>query len=476
MSNYTALQEQHPAMMSSRFMEEPYLARLPMAVSTQPVLYSAKGDEGDDQLDRTTTSPPVKGKSQRVLHLFPSLEDIQELVLRSLGERHLNLETLYNTTGWWQQLAKKNWFNNISLCVILMNTVWIAIDTDYNKADILCQAPMIFQVVENCFCVFFVFEMAVRLLAFRNKKDALKDGALVFDLCLVASMVWETWILVLWFLFCGGLSTNKTSMSILRIFRLFRLTRVARTARLVGNVPELMILAKGMMVAVRSVAAVLSLLGLVIYVFSIVLTVLLANTEAAPSKFETVPMSANTLLLQVVCGFDLELVDSLVKTSFVCYFVFLFYFLIASLTLMNMLVGILCDVVANVASDEKEDTFVAKVETLVSQLMQDLDTDGSHTLSKEEFDGIILNQDMMHVLHDFGVDVVGIVDFGAFLFQECDELSFSDFLNLVVQFRETKQSTIKDVMDLRKYIARELSCLENHLIQLVSHAARVEAA
>merc|ERR1719271_2359554 len=130
---------------------------------------------------------------------------------------------------------------------------------------------------------------------------------------------------------------------------------------------------------------------------------------------------------------------------------------------MNMLIGILCDVVSNVATDEKEESFVLKVESLVGHLMQDLDTDGSHTLSKEEFDGIIMNQDMMHVLHDFGVDVVGIVDFGSFLFQECDELSFADFLNLVIQFRETKQATIKDVMDLRKYLARELSCLEARL-------------
>lgn len=75
-----------------------------------------------------------------------------------------------------------------------------------------------------------------------------------------------------------------------------------------------------------------------------------------------------------------------------------------------------------------------------------------------------MNQDMMHVLHDFGVDVVGIVDFGSFLFQEeCDELSFADFLSLVVQFRESKAATMKDVMDLRKYLARELSSLEVRL-------------
>ena len=39
----------------------------------------------------------------------------------------------------------------------------------------------------------------------------------------------------------------------------------------------------------------------------------------------------------------------------------------------------------------------------------------------------------MHVLRGFGVDVVGIVDFGAFLFTECEELSFADFLQLVLR-------------------------------------------
>ena len=67
------------------------------------------------------------------------------------------------------------------------------------------------KVIENCFCTFFVFEMFVRVLAFRNKFDAFRDTWLVFDCCLVASMVWETWIMVVWFLghvvIAGTLST-----------------------------------------------------------------------------------------------------------------------------------------------------------------------------------------------------------------------------------------------------------------------------
>lgn len=407
-----------------------------------------------------------RGKSERILRLFPSVEDIQKLVVNSLGDKHAdNIPDRYNRTGFFPKLAASPAFHNFSLVVILLNTIWIAIDTDLNKADILCEAPLMFQVIENVFCTYFVFEMMVRIMAFKNKRDAFTDKALVFDCALVASMVWETWILVLWFKMFGAqsINNNRASMSVLRLFRLFRLTRVARTARLVSNVPELMILAKGMIVAVRAVAAVLCLLGIVIYVFSIIFTVLLRTSDELAVNFDSVPRSMNTLLLQVVCGFDLALANDLVKQSAMCYFIFLVYFLIASLTLMNMLIGILCDVVSNVATDEKEDSFVQEVEGLVGHLMEDLDTDGSHTLSKDEFDQIILNQDMTHVLIDFGVDVVGIVDFASFLFQECDELSFADFMQLVIQFRVSKQATIKDVMDLRKYLARELSCLEASL-------------
>jgi voltage-gated sodium channel len=406
-----------------------------------------------------------EGTSRRVLNLFPKVQGIKEAIIAQLGETHYDIDALYETNGICSLLAKSSVFNNISLSVIAMNTIWIAVDTDYNHAEILCNAKPLFQIVENMFCTFFVLEMAVRVIAFKNKRDAFRDGWLVFDLTLVSSMVWETWIIVLWYKFIGNVQTGGRASSILRIFRVFRLTRVARTARLVGNIPELLILCKGMSVAVRSVAAVLCLLGLVIYVFSILLTDLVgsAPNPTLSGNFDSVLDSMHTLLIQVVSGFDADLMKSLYHADFTVYLVFLVYFLVASLTVMNMLIGILCDVVANVAGDERESSFVQKVEGLVSKLMQDLDTDGSKTLSKEEFDGIIYNQDMMRVLYDQGVDVVGIVDFGSFLFQETEELSFADFLSLVIQFRESKPATMKDVMDLRKYLARELACLEARL-------------
>jgi len=427
---------------------------------------------GTEVMSIVADKPPLsRGKSPRLLHLFPVVEDIKQLVLDTLGERDQDTKQLYDETGCWQMMAQHNYFNNLSLIVILLNTIWIAIDTDCNKAAVLSDAPLIFQVTENCFCTFFVFEMMVRILAFKVRCDAFTDRWLVFDFCLVASMVWETWIIVMWLALFGGYDSvrNGRASSIFRIFRLFRLTRVARTARLVANFPELMILAKGMIIAMRSVAAVLALLGIIIYIFSIVFTELLADSPSGTGIFENVPQSMNTLLLQVLSGFDEDMMKNLMNTDPACYLIFLVYVLIASLTIMNMLIGILCDVVSNVASEEAEDAFVHEVENLVTKLMAELDEDGSGTLSKEEFDGIIMNQDMMHVLRGFGVDVVGIVDFASFLFTECDELSFADFLQLVVQFRESKAATVRDVMDLRKYLARELSSLEARLIPQSRH-------
>lgn len=55
------------------------------------------------------------------------------------------------------------------------------------------------------------------------------------------------------------------------------------------------------------------------------------------------------------------------------------------------------------------------------------------------------------------MDVVSISDYAAFIFGECEELSYSDFFHMVSQFRGSKTVTCQDIMDLRKYIVMELT-------------------
>merc|ERR1719336_2760423 len=82
---------------------------------------------------------------------------------------------------------------------------------------------------------------------------------------------------------------HHTHLTILRIFRILRLTRVARMVRLMRQVPELVILIKGIAMATRSVSATLALLLAIIYVFAVLFTQLLSGTPAGAGCFDTVP-------------------------------------------------------------------------------------------------------------------------------------------------------------------------------------------
>merc|ERR1719506_2900085 len=86
-----------------------------------------------------------------------------------------------------------------------------------------------------------------------------------------------------------------------------------------------------------------------------------------------------------------------------------------------------------------------------------LDTRGRQSISKEEFDKIIEYPSATLSLNDLGIDVVGLMDFASFIFQECEELSYSDFLHMAFQFRRAKNATVKDVMDIRRQLSMHSS-------------------
>lgn len=396
-------------------------------------------------------------------NLFPTFGGVKQLVVDCLSKPSYRVEDFYKPVGVWSWLAQHPVFNNMTLMVILGNTLWIAIDTDLNKADVLAEADPIFQVGDNFFCAYFASEMCIRFMAFKHKMDAFRDPWFVFDGFLVALMVWETWVMTFLYVVMNFKpdSSGAGAASVLRIFRIFRLTRVARTARLLSSVPELMILAKGMIVAMRSVMAILCLLALIVYIFSIVFTQLLAESETldldSKRKFATVPRSANFLLLQVLCGFDADFATTLLKESGLCYVLFLLYLLFGSLTIMNMLIGILCDVVGTVAEIEKEERFERDMEMKVESLAASLDRENKGVVCKMDFEKVIKEPDVILSLTELGVDVVGLMDFAFFVFGENEELSYTNFLHMVVQFRGAKQATVKDVMDMRKQISMQLS-------------------
>merc|ERR1719163_2301216 len=88
-----------------------------------------------------------------------------------------------------------------------------------------------------------------------------------------------------------------------------------------------------------------------------------------------------------------------------------------------------------------------------------LDSDGGGSISKKEFLEILENMEAVRCLSDVGVDVYALIDLADYIFEDDDtentdeiELDFSQFMQVVLQLRGTNQATVKDIVDLRKFM------------------------
>lgn len=365
--------------------------------------------------------------------------------------------------SFWPRIATNPVFENTTLGVISVNAVYIAIDTDWNKAepltptgtfDLVDSGPF-FQFMEHAFCVYFTFEWLARFLSFKNKANCRKDGWFVFDSALVFMMVMETWVMLIVIAAIGGGSPVQGT-SILRLFRLLRLSRLMRMLR---SLPELMILIKGMATAMKSVAWVMGLLTILTYVFAIAFTQLAVGTpvhEDAPftlaDAFPNIAHSMYTLLIYATLLDDLiNFTDSLRFQSWPMLALSFVYIILAAWTVMNMLIGVLCEVVSKVADKERDDIRTFTLSEKMREVVGLLDKDEDKKISYKEFSEILEKPDALSALEDVGVSPLGLVDFAElFFFEDGQEvpLSFEDFMEMVLDLRESNNATVKDMLNV----------------------------
>lgn len=143
-------------------------------------------------------------------------------------------------------------------------------------------------------------------------------------------------------------------------------------------------------------------------------------------------------------------------------FVFYCYVLIAALTLMNMLIGVLCEVVSAVASTEKEASAIDYVKEILHDILTstDLDSNCDGAISKEEFMALFHNKQATSALTDVGVDVVGLLEFADFLFcgdnDEEIQLQPEEMVKVILDLRGSNVTTVRDIVDLRKFFKAQL--------------------
>lgn len=413
--------------------------------------------------------PTMEKPSEKPRAVFQDMDDMKRKIREGLLKKKYNVHDYYKQTGIWQQIARSTTFDSVTLSVIGVNAIWMWVDTDLNGQPTWLTAHPVFQAMENFFCVYFAGEWFIRYMAFSKLMSGLRDPWFLFDTLLVSMMVLETWVMAIVMVAMGaGAGAGLGDASILRLVRLLRLTRMARMARLLRTMPELLIMIKGIVSATRSVLLTLCLLAIILYVFGIAFRQLTEDTGVGNRHYDTVLASMNTLLLYgtLLDGVG-NMVDELMGDAPMTVPIFFVFILLAALTVMNMLIGVLCEVVGAVAVREKEEMTCAFVKDKLQTILNDkgLDYNGDGLISRTEFDKMLSNQLASRTLFEVGVDPVGLVDLADLIFADDNEdividetgqqaLTFGAFMDIVLQLRGTNNATVKDVMDMRKYLRK----------------------
>eukprot|EP00746_Dinoflagellata_sp_MGD_P014485 gnl/MRDRNA2_/MRDRNA2_131770_c0_seq1.p1 gnl/MRDRNA2_/MRDRNA2_131770_c0~~gnl/MRDRNA2_/MRDRNA2_131770_c0_seq1.p1 ORF type:complete len:367 (+),score=78.05 gnl/MRDRNA2_/MRDRNA2_131770_c0_seq1:3-1103(+) len=259
--------------------------------------------------------------------------------------------------------------------------------------------------------------------------------------------------------------------------------------RLMRAFPELMTMVKGVAAAARSVGTTLSLLIIFTYVCGIIFAEQYSGHLVLEDYFGSIPKAMWSLALNGTFLDELMWMCELLRDEGdpVMLMIFFIFVLISALTILNMLIGVLCQVVSSVAEAEKEKAVISYVKSQLIDVLMELDTDGSGSISRKEFERFLEIPASSSALEQLGVDGTNLLLLADVIFDvesndkvgnqnavvtapldgikengilsksiqndtEEVELKFPELLEMICRLRSTNTASVPDIVDLRKYI------------------------
>jgi len=417
-----------------------------------------------------------------------------ELDLQPVRSRASVRVVLYNDSI-FSLIANDDRFQHTTLAIIVLNALWIGIDTQWNHKKLVNdkdEYPLdpTSTVIENVFCFYFTVEVIIRFLSYRRKIYCLQDAWFVFDSLLVICMVLETWVMAIVMAMQDGDSSSSflSNFSALRLLRLLRLTRMARLMR---SVPELMTLVKGMVSAARAVGFILLFLILVMYVFGIIFVSIVGDGAEYPwpppgddddpsceYMFGTLEDAMMSLFTYGVLGDNLNPAVAEIlaypkgeakASGTLLFWLFFLFFAISSMTLLNMLIGVLCEVVNQTSSEEKEESQVTELRMCIEDAFTLIDTNNDGKVCEEEWHHIKEDATVRKILRDgFQVEASQMDErldqMQQTLFSQTGSIDAScrddgypldDLVQKVIEIRPDKPASALEIEMLREKVSRK---------------------
>jgi len=254
--------------------------------------------------------------------------------------------------------------------------------------------------------------------------------------------------------------------------------------RILRAMPELVAMLKGVMQAGRAVSCALMLLVLQVYVFGILVFTLLKEEKDADVQyyFGRLGKAMWTLLVD---GSFLDEIGSVSRIllengHYGTTLVVMIFVLGSALIVMNMLIGVLCEVVSAVAANEKEENAIKLVKTKLLGLLTRIDKDASGMLSRDEIGQVMEDEQALMVLSSLQVNVTFLLEQLDLMYEDSStDLSIAEIMDFILILRGDRLPTVADMLQgqyfNRRKLAKELKKEEDQILYLTQTIIDIKA-
>eukprot|EP00927_Polykrikos_kofoidii_P052167 TRINITY_DN45952_c0_g1_i1.p1 TRINITY_DN45952_c0_g1~~TRINITY_DN45952_c0_g1_i1.p1 ORF type:complete len:533 (+),score=54.68 TRINITY_DN45952_c0_g1_i1:99-1697(+) len=268
------------------------------------------------------------------------------------------------------RLVLSRYFEPAMLFVTISNVLWLGILTDRSGQGDRTERDASL-IIEQVYCCIFVMELTARILAYSPINGFVTDEINrlqnLFDFFLCFVYVFETTLATL------RVDLYLPGVGGLRLMRILRVLRMSSQLRM---------MLKSMVAASISASMTFALVFIIMYVCSVVLTMWATrHIQVNPCSgitcprvaFGSIPKSFITLM-QVLC-FDntFSIIRATLGENVVYGLVIIGFIIIAPLTLLNILIGIVCQIVSQTTSSEMSKHVLDRADHVFSQLFPDND-------------------------------------------------------------------------------------------------------
>lgn len=361
-----------------------------------------------------------------------------------------------------QDLVKSAVYELSVLLLILSNSVFLGWQVQH-EAKNREELPWNLH-IEAFFCVVFLLELALKAYAMGLNFALGKERSWnLFDMTVVLLMVVD---------FVSTVTKKAESgmwsqVSSLRIFRAVRVIRFLRAVRVLKFFTQLRIMLRSIMFSVRPLLWASLVLAAMFYVFGICLTQGVVDymndshswddpsMDSLFQYFGSLERSALSLFEAMSGGVNWgDLYDALMPLGLQFRCVFLFFVLFAIFGAANVVTGIFVEIANHWSRFDTHTQLQAEMEQKVfyiralQDLFNDLDTDGSGTLTLESMQDAIQDDRLVNSFHALHLDLMDVRTL--FLLLDRDRKGYIDIEEFLLGcFRLKGEAKTLDVMKLQ---------------------------